>query len=161
MSYNYHIIANFTSNRDYKGTLKMYNSSGTLVFGPVDALGRGSNKPENGNDHTQWKKKYADVPTGEYETTVIDAGSPSSSYGPNKRVWLNPALNGNAKIAEDAGRDELLIHGGDLTTDQSLTWYPLRPTLGCIRLSNPNQKDLIDAIVAAGGGTGIITINNL
>ncbi len=139
----------------------MYNSSGVLVFGPVDALGRGSNATENGNDHTQWKKKYADIPTGEYETTVIAANTPESSYGPHKRVWLNPAISGNAKIAETAGRDEILIHGGNLTTDTSLPWYPLRPTLGCIRLENSNQKKLIDAISALGGGTGYITINNV
>ncbi|MFF2912412.1 L,D-transpeptidase [Paenibacillus sp. NPDC057934] len=161
MAYNYHIMANFSSNRDNKGTLKMYNSAGTLVFGPVPALGRGSNDPANGNDHTQWKKKNSDVPTGEYETSVIAANTPASSYGPYKRVWLNPALSGNAKIAEDAGRDEILIHGGDLTTDSSLTWYPLRPTYGCIRLENSNQKALIDAITNAGGGKGKITIANI
>lgn len=161
MAYQYHLVASFPADRNFKGTLEMYNNAGNLVFGPVEALGRGSNLPTNGFDHTQWIKKDADVPTGEYATSVIAPGPSIFSYGPYKRVWLHPALSGDAKIAEEAGRNGILIHGGELTMDKSLPWYPLRPTFGCIRLDNSNQKALIEAIEHASGGTGIITINNL
>lgn len=155
---SYHIMANFPTNRDNKGTLKMYNGSGALVFGPVEALGRGSNDPANNNDHTNWRLKNADVPTGVYQTTVVAAGSSSYSFGPHKRVWMNQAVSGNALVAEQNGRSEIMVHGGDLATDSSLPWYPLRPTYGCIRLSNTNQAALISAIASA-GGTGKITIS--
>lgn len=158
MAYNYHIMASFPTNRDNKGTLTMYNSAGKLVFGPVDALGRGSNDAANNNDHSNWKLKNADVPTGVYETTVVGVGSPSSSFGPYKRVWFNNVVSGNSLIAQNNGRDEIMIHGGDPATDSSLPWYPLRPTYGCIRLSNANQSVLINAIASAGGRTGKITI---
>ncbi|MCL9662177.1 L,D-transpeptidase [Paenibacillus hunanensis] len=157
---NYHIMASFPTNRDKKGTLKMYNNTGALVFGPVEALGRGSNDPANNNDHTNWRLKNADVPTGQYQTVVVDPGSSSYSFGPNKRVWFNKALSGNAVTAESNGRSEIMIHGGDPATDSSLSWYPLRPTYGCIRLSNANQSALIAAIAKAGGGTGQVTISN-
>lgn len=160
MDYKYRIYAEFPTRRDKKGKLKLTDSTGTLKWGPVDALGRGSDKPENDNNHTNWMKKFADVPTGEYETTIVDA-KPGSSYGLHRRIWLNPALNGNAKTAEDAGRDQIMIHGGDLAEDTSLPWYPLRPTCGCIRLSDSDQKQLIEAIEGFGSEKGIITITNV
>ncbi|SFR17849.1 hypothetical protein [Desulfoscipio geothermicus] len=58
---DFHIIANFPSDRDYKGSLKMYNSAGELVFGPVDALGRGTSCEENDWDHTKWWLTNADT----------------------------------------------------------------------------------------------------
>jgi hypothetical protein len=156
---SYHIIANFSADRDYKGVLKMYNGSGTLVFGPVEALGRGSNHADNDFDHSNWDMTNGDTPTGGYNASVVDAGTPSSSYGTNKRVLMDPT-SGNALIAEDNGRTGIMIHGGDAATDSSATWYPLRPTYGCIRLSNANQATLISKIATA-GGTGIVTVNNI
>ncbi|ULO04785.1 L,D-transpeptidase [Paenibacillus sp. 19GGS1-52] len=155
---NYHIMASFPTNRDNKGTLKMYNNGGVLVFGPVEALGRGSNDAANNYDHSNWNLKNSDVPTGVYETTELAAGTPNSSFGPHKRVWFNKALSGNALIAQNNGRDEIMIHGGDAATESLRSWYPLRPTYGCIRLSNLNQATLMSAIAAAGGGVGKITI---
>ncbi|MET1174529.1 L,D-transpeptidase [Paenibacillus amylolyticus] len=156
----YHIIANFPANRDNKGSLKVYSDNGTLVFGPKDALGRGSNDPKNGNDHTNWKLQNADIPTGVAKTVVYAKGSSESSYGPHKRVWLNQAVSGNFLIAEQNGRSEIMIHGGDPATSSSLPWYPLRPTYGCIRLSNADQKALIDVLVQH-GSSGKITVNEV
>ncbi len=65
---SYHIIVNLPSNRDYKGTLKMYNGSGALVFGPVEALGRGSECP----DHTNWMETNGDTPIGEYNASELE-----------------------------------------------------------------------------------------
>jgi hypothetical protein len=154
----YHIIANFPSNRDYKGTLKVYNDNGKLVFGPVEALGRGTNDPSNGNDHTNWRLKNSDIPTGVAKTVVYAKGSSDHSYGPYKRVWLNQAVSGNFLIAENNGRDEIMIHGGDPATSSSLTWYPLRPTYGCIRLSNSDQRELIQ-VLEQNGSSGKVTIS--
>lgn len=155
---SYHIIVNLPSNRDYKGSLKMYDGTGSLVFGPVDALGRGTNKKTNGNDHTDWIKEDADTPTGVYAATVVGAGTPTSTYGSYKRVSMDPT-SGNALKAKQNGRSGIMIHGGNLTTNRNATWYPLNPTYGCIRISNSDQKKLIDTIASA-GGSGKVTVNN-
>ncbi|MEW4428902.1 L,D-transpeptidase [Paenibacillus pabuli] len=156
----YHIIANFSKNRDYKGILKVYNNIGELIFGPKEALGRGLNDPKNRNDHTNWMLQNADIPTGVAKTIVYDKGGSFSSYGPHKRIWLYEAVNGNFLIAEKNGRREIMIHGGDPLATSSLTWYPLRPTHGCIRLSNDDQKKLIDVLVK-NGSVGKITVNEI
>ncbi|MET1174540.1 L,D-transpeptidase [Paenibacillus amylolyticus] len=158
---NYSIVAKFPSNRETQGTLEVLNSMNKPIFGPVPALGRGTNDKEtNGDNHNNWKLINADTPTGEYETSIDAANPDVSTYGPYKLVRLDPAISGDAKIAQDLGRKGFLIHGGDLETNTSRTWYPLRPTLGCIRISNENQQKLIEAIEASGGGRGKVTISN-
>lgn len=159
---DFHIIANFTSNRDYKGSLKMYDSNGNLVFGPVEALGRGTSCEENDWDHTKWWLTNADTPTGSYTAWIVGPGSPVSSYGPYERVSMDP-ISGNALIAEENGRYGFMIHGGDPETNTSATWYPLRPTYGCIRISNSNQAALIKKIkeIAGDNAVGKVTVNNI
>ena len=145
---NYHIIVNLNSNRRIQGTLKMYNSNGALIFDPVPCLGRSEyNTPAtqiNGN-----------TPTGVYNASVIAAKPTTSdnlySYGPNKIVAMDPT-SGEALIAEQNGRTGLWIHGGQSTNG-------LRPTHGCVRLTDSNQAALIRAIASAGGGTGQVTIS--
>lgn len=157
---SYHIIANFSSNRDHKGTLKMYDGNGNLVFGPVEALGRGTSYDDyNDGDHSKWWMQRADTPTGVYNASVTGPGSPESSYGPHKRINMDP-VSGNALIAEQNGRSEFQIHGGDPETNSGATWYPLRPTYGCIRISNSNQNALINKIEEV-GGAGKVTVNNI
>ncbi|MDF2547728.1 MAG: hypothetical protein K0R93_2626 [Anaerosolibacter sp.] len=142
------IEINLPENRDYKGTLKMY-ANGSVVH-TCDCLGRGSECP----DHTQWWATNGDTPTGSYDGSLVGAGSPTSSYGPYRRISLDP-IGGHALQAEQAGRSGIMIHGGDPAT--SGTWAPLRPTHGCIRVSNSDQKTLAD-LVSAYGGTGYIGI---
>lgn len=157
----YRISALFPKDRNKQGTLELYDSTETLILGPIPALGRGSNLPENGGDHTQWKLQKADTPTGEYQTTIIDASSDVSTYGPYQRVMLFPAIMGNAKIAEDNGRKDIMIHGGDPETDSKKEWYPLKATYGCIRVSNEDQKKLIEAILVCGDLRGKIMITEI
>lgn len=63
---------------------------------------------------------------------------------------VKSSFSGNFLIAEKNGRSEIMIHGGSPATHLSLSWYPLRPTYGCIRLSNADQKALIDILVRHG-----------
>jgi hypothetical protein len=88
------------------------------------------------------------TPTG--TATGVRSGplSPASSYGPYQVVSLTPVSG----IIKDSGRTGFLIHGGDPCTDPSLPWYPLRPTNGCIRVSNANQlllKNSIGSLIAS------------
>lgn len=63
------------------------------------------------------------------------------SYGPNGAIRLN-STGGDADTAATlGGRQYFLIHGGDLNGSGQL-----RPTNGCIRLSNADMVSLLNAI---------------
>lgn len=150
---SYHIIVNLPAygNRDNKGTLKMYNGSGALVFGPVEALGRGDRTEQGDKNNANWRLTDADTPTGVYSASIAAKELPESSYGPHQRVRMTP-VSGDIVTTTRSG---FLIHGGDAAT--SGTWAPLRPTHGCIRISNNNVASLL-AVIASTGGTGKVTV---
>ncbi|AIQ15515.1 hypothetical protein H70357_01480 [Paenibacillus sp. FSL H7-0357] len=150
----YHIRVNLNANRTKLGSLKMYNDSGALVFGPVQALGRS----EYGYS---WSQTDGHTPTGVYSAAISKEPMPQTvknkrSYGPSKYIIMDP-VSGNALIAEQNGRSGLWIHGGD-PADTGAPSYPLRPTHGCVRLSNEDQHSLIYVLSTLGGGTGKVTI---
>ncbi|MFB8372880.1 hypothetical protein [Paenibacillus taichungensis] len=87
-------------------------------------------------NHTNWMLQNTDISTGVAKTKVYDKGSSLSSFGPHKRIRLYEAVSGNFLTAEKKRRREIMIHGGDSSTNSSLSWYPLRPTHCCIRLCN-------------------------
>lgn len=155
--YDYHIIANLGVNRNNPGTLKVYRSDGKLVFGPVLALGRGSNLPTNKNDHTNQLMRNADTPSGVAKCRVIGKGASVDAFGPHERVHLYQGIEGNFLEAEKAGRSEILIHGGKMKSTRKQSWYPLHPTHGCIRLENDRMGELIKTLKAC-GPNGKITI---
>lgn len=144
------IEINLPENRDYKGTLKMY-ANGSLVR-TFDCLGRGSECP----DHTEWWNTNGDTPIGSYDGTLVGPSDEEDygSYGPYRRISLDP-IGGHALEAEEAGRTGFMIHGGDPAT--SGTWKPLRPTHGCIRVSNSDQQTIAE-LVSTYGGTGYVGI---
>lgn len=82
------------------------------------------------------------TPTGSYSANQIveTATFPQAAYGPWGAVRLQP-LSGNALLAENLGRHGLLIHGGAPGT--SGPWKgSLKPTHGCLRVSNDDMKKL-------------------
>jgi hypothetical protein len=88
---------------------------------------------------------YGDTPTGTYailglEATGDGTNRASHNYEPNGAIRLNPT-DGDAATAAALGREYLLIHGGDPNPSGLL-----RPTNGCIRLSNPDMVSLLNAI---------------
>lgn len=153
---NWWINVNLPGNRDSKGTLEICKPNPyfyDVVF-TCEALGRGSRTANNGYDNTAWWKTDANTPTGDWTARVDVAGTPTSSYGPYERVRMTAiaGIGDHADVACNTyGRFGFLIHGGDPETNTSTTWYPLRPTQGCIRVSNENQQTIIDTIKALGG----------
>ncbi len=150
----YHIMVSLNVDRTKLGTLKMYNDSGALVFGPKQALGRS----EYG---TSWSQLNGHTPTGVYSATISKDPMPQTtdnirSYGPSKYIDMDP-VSGNALIAKQNGRSGLWIHGG-APADAGAISYPLRPTHGCVRLSDNDQASLIYVLSTLGGGTGKVTI---
>jgi len=85
-------------------------------------------------------KLFGDTPTGTYKCYVTGPLSPPRTYGPHKVIYLGPE-KGQCKKAEVNGRSGLLIHGGDLGTKGNL-----RPTFGCIRVSNEDMKKILDIL---------------
>lgn len=98
-----------------------------------------------GNPSRDALKPYGNTPLGRYRGTLGAVLQPERSYGPHRVIELQP-LDGDALTAAKHGRDGLLIHGGDLAPDG----INLRPTHGCVRLSNRDQKLLLDILEAAG-----------
>lgn len=80
-----------------------------------------------------------DTPLGAYTGTVVAAGVGSGalrSYGPNKRILLSPPPKGRAG---------LMLHGGAPSSNGGL-----RPTEGCVRLSN---EDIASVLAQLGTDT--------
>ncbi|MFD1903211.1 hypothetical protein ACFTAO_46465 [Paenibacillus rhizoplanae] len=92
----YHIIVSLKTNRKELGTLKMYNDSGALVFGPKQALGRSEYD-------TSWSQLNGNTPTGVYSATIAGPMSQTDaniySYGPSKYIDMDP-VSGDALIAK-------------------------------------------------------------
>lgn len=121
-------------NRDKTGTLRLEEESRPI--GDYKVMGRGS----RGSGDTSRLKK-GNTPTGSYSGNhIVDTSKwPQDSFGPWGAIRLKPT-SGNAM---NNGRSGLLIHGG-----KSGAWGTgtLRPTWGCLRLSNGDMKDLVENI---------------
>ncbi|WP_019913881.1 L,D-transpeptidase family protein [Paenibacillus sp. HW567] len=149
----YHIMIALKTDRKQFGSLKMYNDSGALVFGPKQCLARSE-------FNTAWNVINGCTPTGVYTATIEGPMSPTTdnirSYGKQKYVVMDP-VSGDALTAKQMGRSGLWIHGG-AAADPGAINYPLRPTHGCVRLSEDDQASLIYVLSTLGGGTGKVTI---
>lgn len=140
------------NNRDDNGVvLQLWGADGTLALTINDVLGRSV----SGDSPLVYK---GNTPTGDYSGYLAGPCTPSTSYGPYKVV----AMTGVSGQIIDSGRSGIWIHGGSPETDTSKLWYPLRPTYGCVRITNNDQYTLqteIEAAIAAGSSnTGSIKI---
>jgi hypothetical protein len=123
------------------GTLTLYNAGGTSQMS-VNCLGLSAS---GDNMYTY----YGNTPTGTYTGYLYGPVSPSSSYGPYKVV----AMDGVSGAIITSGRSGIWIHGGDAASSGSPT-YPLRPTNGCVRISNANQNTMATTITSLTNSTG-------
>lgn len=131
----------FTSDRSQLGTMKLYNAAGTTQMS-VSCLGKSA---YGYNMYTT----NGDTPTGEYTGYLYGPASPTSSYGPYKVV----AMTGISGVIKTSGRSGIWIHGGDSASSGSST-YPLRPTYGCVRITNAHQNTMVTKITSLTSSTG-------
>ncbi len=134
------------SDRTKTGTLHLNDDSGTVLAGPYTVLGKSDTQiaEEYGNPSRDPTQPYGDTPTGVYEVagykTTGTHHYPAHSYGHFGAIALK-AREGQAMVAEENGRTGLLIHSGDPGHGGQL-----RPTNGCLRLSNGHMRKLLHSI---------------
>ncbi|MBX9603534.1 MAG: L,D-transpeptidase [Bryobacteraceae bacterium] len=143
------ILVILPADRNRLGRL-VVDTGGKMVFGPVDCFGRADDRAARarGNANRDPLKPFGDTPTGMYRCHLGSAPAPAvtRTYGPHGWVALDP-VSGPALRAKKNGRFGLLIHGGDLNAAGRL-----RPTYGCVRVSNGDMEGLMRRLREAGGG---------
>lgn len=139
-------------NRDYAGTLKLVGDRGETVAGPFAVAARAldSVAREHGNESRSPLLPYGDTPFGTYKLRRL-----ISMRGASQRdihtfgrfgIAVLDAIDGDAALADAAGRFEVWIHAGPASTDGRL-----RATNGSLRLSNEDQHRLMKALADRGG----------
>ena len=142
------IAITLPDDRTKTGTLEVVDETGATVFGPVNCLGKADNATakKNGNLTRDPLHRFGDTPTGHWLVPrVIPTGTPSlpkHSYGPWGAIDLQP-IDGQCVEAYAHGRSGIWIHAGDLSTQSRL-----RPTFGCVRISDVDQQQLVNLVSA-------------
>lgn len=126
-------------NRNYKGTLYLYNCQGSLQTSG-ECLGRSA----SGASPLDFE---GNTPTGTYEGHLYwHEDYTEEKYGKKKVV----AMYGLSGQIVQSGRTGIMIHGGAENNNEndreSDPAFPLRSTNGCIRVSNDFQKIIKETI---------------
>src|SRR3954453_20589858 len=135
-------------NRVLPGQFSVQSAPGPSLLGPVSCLGKADSAAalSHGNASRDPKEPFGDTPTGGYSVTELVSHRGETdlhTYGPHPSLLLDPQ-SGDALISKTNGRTGLMIHGGGASASGGL-----RPTHGCVRLSDENQRALIALVPAA------------
>lgn len=132
------LLVTLNPDRDVPGTLE--KTDGALTGLPC--LGRSDNNAaaKAGNPDRSPVHIMGDTPAGKYTARLCPASPDRAKFGPHQRLLLDPYA-GQALQAKRNGRSGLMIHGGDPSRNGSRGG--LRPTNGCIRVSNSDMQQLI------------------
>ena len=130
----WHVDVALPTDRNYLGTLTLYNAAGTQILQDI-CLG----KSESGASMLTY---HGNTPTGEYTGHLMVHNDSTYSYGPYMVIATNPVSG----VIVESGRDGIWIHGGDPNTNTNSNHYPLRVTYGCVRVTNATQLALQNSI---------------
>jgi len=128
--------------RAAEGQFWVTDDAGAICFGPVRCRGEAdrSTAVAHGNPIEDPTRAYGDHPAGVYKLVdILWHPVPAHSYGP-AFFKLDP-LSGEALGAKTQGRSGIGIHGGDPGPDDTL-----RPTFGCLRLTNADCQAVADMV---------------
>ncbi|WP_319529858.1 L,D-transpeptidase [uncultured Cohaesibacter sp.] len=135
------------SDRRELGELSLLNGDGACLAGPFVAYGKADNAraAKNGNRDRDPLIQWGDTPDGTYDVPEIVRTGENTvyvqrSYGPDAMLPIEP-VDGPALQAKMNGRTGLYIHSGDLADSGGL-----RPTYGCVRLSDDDMRSLLEAL---------------
>ena len=126
----WHIDVVLPVDRNQKGTIVLYDASGTSLL-TGDCLGQS----ESG---APMDVEFGRTPTGEYIGYLGEHYGTTYSYGPYLVVKTEP-ISG---IVKTSGRSGIWIHGGDPNPDTTSPLYPFRVTHGCVRVTNGRQLQI-------------------
>lgn len=126
----WHIDVVLPVDRNQKGTIVLYDASGTSLL-TGDCLGQS----ESG---APMDVEFGRTPTGEYIGYLGEHDGTTYSYGPYLVVKTEP-ISG---IVKTSGRSGIWIHGGDPNPDTTSPLYPFRVTHGCVRVTNGRQLQI-------------------
>lgn len=130
--------------RNRCGSLSLAREGGEVVLDAVAVAGRASTAlaKARGNAARDPVLPYGDTPTGTYRLGGVYASGdgtslPARQYGPHGVLVLTP-VSGQGLLAQGAGRQVLLIHGGPPGPAGRL-----RSTAGALRLANEDMRVLL------------------
>jgi hypothetical protein len=153
------IIVELPKDRRGYGTLKLVDAEGISIAGPFKVFGMAD--PSNAADHQNTQRSplllFGDTPTGSYQVAGFlpsKSDDDSRRHGPNGKIALFPVA-GDAALAASIGRIGLEIHGGYLRSNK------LRPTNGCLRLTDDDMAALLTAIVTSGTAPGSCSVSEI
>jgi L,D-transpeptidase catalytic domain len=141
------ILIKLPEDRSKVGALHLVNDDDVAVAGPFPVYGKADRETaaEKGNPGGDPLKLYGDTPYGAFDIVdivpVSDTGKHhSTNFGSHGVIRLKPK-GGPALAAARNGRFGLMIHGGEAATNKGL-----KPTNGCVRISDADMKSLLEAI---------------
>lgn len=147
------IRAELPADRLSNGTLTVQNEDSRVVLGPhpvtcaVDKVFAA----RAGSPDADRRRPFGDVPTGRY--CYLGLARPGDVALPtDENTGLHPilvfrAIDGEAAMAEAAGRGDLLLHGG-----------PAEPTLGTLRLADDILAAVLASVGPGPGGSTVVTL---
>ena len=137
------VLVSLPTNRDYKGTLTLYEANGSSVVSG-ECLGRSI---YNYDMYTY----EGNTPTGTYTGYLAPPEDDTGAYGAYKVI----NMTGVSGAIIQSGRDGIWIHGGRIGySSPSDPWYPLYPTLGCVRVGASLQLSLQNNITTLTSSSG-------
>lgn len=147
------IRAELPADRLSNGSLTVQDEDGRMVLGPhpvvcaVDKVFAA----RAGNPDASRRRPFGDVPTGRYRylgpTRPGDVALPTDENTGLHPVLVFRAIDGEAAVAEAAGRGDLLLHGG-----------PAEQTLGTLRLADDILAAVLASITPGPGGSTVVTL---
>jgi hypothetical protein len=152
------LLARVAKNRDVLGTIEAWDQdTGEVLLDRAPALARSDSAKAAsvGNSSRDPLKRYGDLPTGLYRAIVAEPGVPARTYGTSKRLLLVPQKGQAKKAAEEYGRSSLMVHAGALNPAYK-RWAGLRPTYGCLRVSEETMAAILKLLEKATGPVYLI-----
>lgn len=147
------IRAELPADRLSNGTFTVLDENDRVVLGPhpvVCAVDKAF-AARAGNPDANRRRPFGDVPTGRYRYLGLarpgDVALPTDEDTGLHPVLVFRAIDGEAAVAEAAGRGDLLLHGG-----------PAEPTLGTLRLADDILAAVLALVAPGPGGRTVVAL---